>query len=238
MSYFSDLYRFGWKKSSADYSKFMRNELRTLCRESAEKKVSIINESGVCFEKCKTGGVFAFLHFGNFFLSGIALGQKLDVTYTAVASRQNMELMNKDERIFWNSIYEKANKCYSRDLFFTSEYPRKMIKWLHNGNFLGVAMDVAEHGKNNKRIPLKFFGQKIFLQNSAARLARLTGKPVYPMTNLYCPLRKKHKLFLGKPVQELNDNKTTQVLLNDIEMRVKGKEYQFFHDIHDTFKKK
>ena len=235
MSYFSDLYRLGWKKSSLGYSKFMRNELLTLSRKSAEKKVSIINESGVCFEKCEKGGVFTFLHFGNFFLSGAAICQILKAKYTAVASKENMEFMNEDEIIFWNSVYKKANKCYSKNLFFTSEYPKKMIHWILQGNFLGVAMDVAEHGKNNRRIPLRFLGQKIFLQNSAARLARLTGRPIYPMTNLYCPIRKKYKLFLGKPVQELNDNKTTQILLNDIEKRVKGKEYQFFHDIHETF---
>ena len=36
------------------------------------------------------------------------------------------------------------------------------LKWVKNNNFLGVAFDVIEKGKNNKLIPVNFLGEEVF----------------------------------------------------------------------------
>lgn len=234
-SYFYELYELMLKKNPATFASIMKNELSYLSRDYADKKVFISNKAEISCESSSRGGVFAFLHFGNFFLSGAALCQKLKINYTAVASLVNMQFMKDEEISFWRDVHEKAGNCYSEKLFFTSNYPKKMINWLLAGNYLGVAMDVAEEGKNNKRTEFEFLGKKVFLQTSPARLARITKKPLFPMNILYCPLSRKHKLFLGKPVIVHDEVDASKAIVEEIEKAVKGREYQFFHDIHKTF---
>jgi len=233
--YLYQFYQLFFKKNASYYTKYLRNELTRLTRVFARENVSIIELPDSLQKGTANGGVFAFLHFGNFFLSGAALCEKLGLEYTAIASRVNMQFMTEEEHAFWEMVHANASTCYSRKMFFTSDYPKSMIDWVKAGKYLGVAMDVDEQGKRNKRTSFEFLGKTVFLQTSAARIAKIARKPLIPMTIIFCPIRRRHELFLGNPI-EVNSvvNASCQVL-KSIEEIIKGREYQFFHDIHQTF---
>ena len=234
-SYLRGIYELHFKKNSSYYAKYLRNELTLLSRAFARENVSIIGLPDSLREGRVRGGVLSFLHFGNFFLSGAALCEKLGIEYSAVASKVNMQFMREEENAFWEMVHANASSCYSRKLFFTSDYPKSMIDWVKAGKYLGVAMDVDEQGKRNKRNCFEFLGKTVFFQTSAARIAKIARKPLYPMTNIFCPIRRRHKLSLGKPIEVTNVVDASFQALKSIEKIVEGHEYQFFHDIHETF---
>ena len=86
-------------KQPLTFQKQMRMELRTLSKAQAEEIVDIQLPVGI--DESKRGGVFLFLHFGNFFLLGVAQQTFLNVRYTAIASTLNFKLMCKEEAAFW-----------------------------------------------------------------------------------------------------------------------------------------
>lgn len=234
-SYLRAVFELYLKKNASYYAKYLRDELMFLSNAFARENVSIIGLPDILREGRGEGGVFAFLHFGNFFLSGAALCEKIGVEYTAIASKVNMQFMAEEENAFWEMVHANASACYSRKLFFTSDYPKSMIDWVKAGKFLGVAMDVDEQGKRNKRTGFEFLGKTVFLQTSAARIAKIARKPLIPMTIVFCPIRRRHKLFLGKPIEVTDVVDASCQVLKNIEQIIKGHEYQFFHDIHQTF---
>ena len=56
------------------------------------------------------------------------------------------------------------------------------------------------------------------------------------MTIRYSPLLRKHSIVLGEPKYVENEITSTQDVLNEMELHIKGFEYQFFHDILNLFK--
>ena len=77
----------------------MRSELLSLSKAQAEEIVDI--QLPIDIDESKGGGMFLFLHFGNFFLLGVAQQTFLNVRYTAIASTLNFKLMSKEEEAFW-----------------------------------------------------------------------------------------------------------------------------------------
>lgn len=177
------------------------------------------------------GGIFCFLHFGSFFLSGGAISKHMNLNYTAVASTSNHEFLAKEEKFFWKGVFSRAEKMYSRKLFFTDENPKHFIDWVMNGNYLGVAIDVIEAKKKNKLKEYVFLGSKILLQTSAARLSRITKKPMIPMTIRHCPWRNSHDLFLGDPIFVDDIDTAMERALLEFEDKTKDFRYQYFHNL-------
>ena len=212
----------------------MRHEFNCYNFRYSKMKVKIVGHENILQYK-KHGGILGFLHFGSFFLSGIALIENLGLNYTAIASSHNLKYLPRTESDFWHNIYSKINSYYSRPLIFTHDNIYDSLKWVKNNNFLGVAFDVIEKGKNNKLIPVNFLGKKVFFQSSPVRLARATGRPIFPMTIRFSPIYRKHYLFIGKPYTVISDLDTTQKVLSEMESIVKFHQYQFFHDIHRPF---
>jgi len=234
--YLEQVRKMYFKRDASCFSKFFREELGVMSKSYAQEKVMICQR----YQETNfndSGGVLAFLHFGNFFLSGIALCEKLLWSYTAIASKVNIQFMPKKEAHFWEGVHQQMGDFYSRDLFFTTEYLKKAIQWVRAGNYLGVAMDVIEKGRANRLSPFKFLGENVYFQTSAARIAGVSKKPIIPMCIVYCPLIRRHKLHLGDPVLVYDEQEATAQALAQIEFWVKGREYQFFHDIHKTFQK-
>lgn len=219
---------------SSKFNRFMLNELFNCSANYTKMKVEIIGEENLLQYK-EQGGILGFLHFGSFFLSGIALIENLGLKYTAIASSHNLKYLSNPEREFWRNVHTKINSYYSRPLIFTHNSVYDSIKWIKNNNFLGVAFDVIEEGRNNKLIPVNFLGKKVFFQSSPARLARSTNRPIFPLTIRFSPISRKHYLFIGKPQTVINDLDTTQKVLSEMEIIVKRHKYQFFHDIHGPF---
>lgn len=217
-----------------NFQDFMKNEIMKYSREYARKKVKLSSPENI-LKNGAGGGVLAFLHFGSFFLSGLALKELLQIEYTAVASRNNFKYLSQEEFHFWTDVHSKINGLYSRELFFTSEKPRNFIKWLNNKKYLGVALDVIEAGRQNKLASFKFLGEDVFFQTSAARLARITKKPLLSMTIRYSPLWRNHILHIGKPRIVEDEFISTQQILTEMEEIVRSHRYQFFHDIHKPF---
>lgn len=232
-NYFTSPIIFNKKRDS--FRNFMLNEINKYNQNYAFKKVNIKNPESILKNKIK-GGVITFLHFGGFFLSGIALIEILKIKYTAVASKNNLKFLTKEESEFWQSVHEKMSSLYSKELFFTNESPHNLIRWLNQDGYLGVAMDVIEEGRTNKLSAFKFLNQNIYLQTGPARLARITNKPLISMTIRYSPLLRKHSIVLGEPKYVENEIISTQDVLNEMELQIKGFEYQFFHDILNLFK--
>lgn len=222
-----------FKKDMENYRRFMKNDIFNYSHSYPYRKVRI--ENGERLEENKEGAVLAFLHFGSFFLSGIALIKLLGLKYTAIASSVNLQYLTDEEKSYWKSVYEKINGLYSRDLFFTSENPRKFVQWLNKDNYLGVALDVIEKGRLNKVALFNFLGEDVFFQTSPARLAKLTNKPLVGMTIRYSPILQSHTLFIGKPHKVINEKSSIQEILFEMEEIVNKHRYQFFHDIHNTF---
>ena len=77
----------------------MGRELRRVVKAQAKEMVEI--QVPNVMDESKEGGVFLFLHFGNFFLLGVAQQTFLNVRYTAIASTLNFKLMSKEEEAFW-----------------------------------------------------------------------------------------------------------------------------------------
>lgn len=218
----------------SNFQDFMKNEIMKYSPEYALRKVKLFNPENILQNK-SGGGVLAFLHFGSFFLSGLALKELLPIEYTAVASRSNLKYLSQEEFHFWTDVHNKINGLYSRELFFTSEKPRNFIQWLNNKKYLGVALDVIEAGRQNKLASFKFLGEEVFYQTSAARLARISKKPLFSMTIRYSPLWRNHILHIGKPRIVEDELISTQQILTEMEEIVRSHRYQFFHDIHKPF---
>ena len=229
LRYFSNGY------GSKEFDAFMRKETFIFDISYAKKKVEIFGEKYLDINS-RTGGVFCFLHYGSFFLSGVALVHLIGIKYTAVASKSNHRFLSNDEESFWLGVFKRVNNLYSRDLFFSEEKPKKLIDWLIDENYLGVAIDVIEPDRSNKLSNFEFFGSKVIFQTSAARIARISGKPLIPLTIRHCPWTSQHKLFIGKPIMVSDEVQAIKEALQNFERLTLDHKYQYFHDIPLLYK--
>ena len=222
-------------KQPLTFRKQMRKELRTLSKDQSEEIVDI--QLPVSIDRSKGGGVFLFLHFGNFFLSGVALQTFLNLKYTAIASTLNFKLMSKEEEAFWVRVHTQANRIYSRPMFLTHELDtREIISYLRAGNFLGAALDVSETGQKHKFSPFQFLNNEIMLQTGPARLARMADVPIYGLTIAYNRKEKTriahHPAYSSKEVE-----KSVQAILQKMEPIIEKNMDQLFHDLFFLFSK-
>ena len=86
-------------KEPLTFRKQMGMELRRVVKAQAKEMVEI--QVPNVMDESKEGGGLLFLHFGNFFLSGVAQQTFLNVRFTAIASTLNFKLMSKEEEAFW-----------------------------------------------------------------------------------------------------------------------------------------
>jgi len=216
------------------FKKYLREELLNLSKPDTSKQV-IIDEKNPKGWK-ENGGVLLFIHFGNFFLSGVALKSILNINYTAIASTENFQHMSRTEANFWRKVHRTANKSYSREMFLTNKSESKeIVSYLQNGNFVGAAIDVAEQGRKHKFHPFKFLHNEIMLQTGPARLARIANVPLYGMIIVYDSKAQKHRLRITGPYSNENIENSTQLILRDMEPIVKNNIDQLFHDVFHLF---
>ena len=219
------------------FIKLLKKELPQLSLEYANQNVVLNSKNFACNDFHK-GGVFLFLHFGNFFLSGAALVDKLKLNYTAIASTKNFINMPEDEVIFWKQIHNLANRTYSRDMFLSHEKNGKeMVNFLREGNFLGAAIDVAEVGSRHRFAPFQLLNNTIYLQSGPARLAKLAKVPIYGMSIVYDDIKKLHQLRITGPHDSQNPESAIQQILKEMEGQIRNNMGQLFHDIFSLFSK-
>ena len=219
---------------SFQFKSNLRNELLGLSKSQAREKI-IIHGWNQKNEKDQ-GGVFLFLHFGNFFLSGVGLGTLLGLEYTAIASTLNFKHMDQNEEDFWRKVHKLANKTYSRDMFLSHEpNSKEIISFLNKGNFLGAALDVTESGQKHKLHPYQFLNNEIMLQTGPARLARMAKVPLYGMIIVYDEDQDKHQLHLTGPYSSKEIENSTQQILRFMEPFVEKNTDQLFHDLFHLF---
>lgn len=217
------------------FQKHLREELLNL-PNSCKREQVIIDENNPKNWK-EQGGVLLFIHFGNFFLSGVALKSILNINYTAIASTANFKNMPRDESDYWQKIHQIANKSYSREMFLTNKSTTKeMVSYLQDGNFLGAAIDVAEQGKKHKFHPFKFLDNEIMLQTGPARLARIAKVPLYGMIIVYDSKAQRHRLRITGPYSNENIENSTQLILKEMEPIVKNNIDQLFHNLFHLFR--
>ena len=217
------------------FIKLLKKELPQLSLEYANQNVVLNSKNFACNDLDK-GGVFLFLHFGNFFLSGAALVAKLNLAYTAIASTKNFINMPEDEVIFWKQIHNLANRTYSRDMFLSHEKNGKeMVNFLREGNFLGAAIDVAEVGSRHRFAPFQLLNNTIYLQSGPARLAKLAKVPIYGMSIVYDDIKKLHQLRITGPHDSQNPKIAIQQILKEMESDIRTNMGQLFHDIFSLF---
>ena len=223
-------------KQPLTFQKQMRKELLTLSKVQAKEIVDIQLPKGI--DESKGGGVFLFLHFGNFFLSGVALQTFLNLKYTAIASTLNFKLMSKEEEAFWVRVHTQANRIYSRPMFLTHELDtREIISYLRAGNFLGAALDVSETAQKHKFSPFQFLNNEIMLQTGPARLARMAEVPIYGLTIAYNKRKKKHELHITQPYSSKEVEDSVQAILQKMEPIIEKNMDQLFHDLFFLFSK-
>lgn len=215
------------------FSTFMRKEFALYSREYATDQVSIVGEDRL---NKTQGGVFLFLHFGSFFLSGVSLISKLGLKYTAIASTENFKMMNEEECKFWKEIHKISNQLYSKEMFLSSDAKTsEILEYLRQGNFLGSALDVAEIGKKHKFESFTFLHNEVYLQTSPGRLARMAMVPIYGMTIVYNQKTNTHRLHITGPYDSKEVETAIQNILTDMEPLVRHNIDQLFHDVFHLF---
>lgn len=217
----------------AEFGRFMKQETFLHSEGYARRRVIIHGRENLLDASKEAGAVAAFMHYGSFFLTGVAVRAQLGLPYTAIASRRNLEIAPEPDKKFWYGVHERSGKLYSRPLFYTDESPRFPLSWLKQaGNVLGIVLDVREHGQKYREDAYDFLGRKIYLQSGPARLACIAGVPIVPVTIYYCQKEGRHHLFFDKPVLSDQDPVAmTQRLLDVLGARVMLAPEQQFYDI-------
>ncbi len=217
----------------AEFGNFMKQETFIHSEGYALRRVIIHGRENLLHAAKETGAMAAFMHYGSFFLTGVAVRVQLELAYTAIASRRNLEIAPEPDKKFWYGVHKRSSKLYSRTLFYTDESPRLPLSWLkQKGNVLGIVLDVREHGQKYREDAYDFLGRKIYLQSGPARLACIAGVPIVPVTICYCQKERRHHLFFDTPVLPDRDPVTmTQRLLDVLGARVMPVPEQQFYDI-------
>jgi hypothetical protein len=223
--------------TQAEYARFMREETFSYTKRYACRRVMIHGGHHLVEATRRGGALLAFLHYGSFFLSGGAVVHQLGLPYTAVVTNRNFQCLAPEEAAFWRGVQHRASTLYGQPLFLTGSPPREMLTWLTAPTrLLGVALDVREQGVKIREYPFIFHGARIMMQIGPARLARLAGASIIPMTIQYHPLEKRHHLYFDAPLSSTDDPfAVTQRLLDQLGRRVSQAPQQMFHDIGAAF---
>jgi len=219
---------------TAQYIEFMKAESFLLSPSYARRRVRIHGVEHLRATR-ERGGLLAALHIGSFFLSGGALVHQLGLPYTCVASRHNLRFTPGNEADFWLGVHQRSESLYGTPMFYTDESVRKSLSWLEENKYLGVAIDVRENGIRNKEDRFSFLGQDIYVHTGPGRLARISGRPMLPMTILFDSRRRVHDLHIGAPVLAATPHACIQQTLDQMAPLVVTAQQQFFHDLLGMF---
>lgn len=225
------------KYTKADYSKFMRDETYLYSPRYANKYVSIHGQDRLIEIAAQGSALLTPLHYGSFFLSGGAIVQQLNLSYTAIVTGRNITCLPEEEQLFWKGVHQRSSDLYKRPLFYTgSTPPRNLLAYLDKpGNFLGAVLDVREQGQFPNEYPFDFLGTQIYLPTGPARLAYLANVPIVPMTIQYNQSEQRHHLYFGEPILPCKDHvEVTQQLLSYLEYYIAAQPLQCFYDMVST----
>jgi lauroyl/myristoyl acyltransferase len=217
----------------ADYGHFMREETFRYSRRYARSLIVMHGQEHLLKAASNSGVMVNFLHYGSWILAGGGIAHQLDLPYTVIASRRNMEVLQPEEQKFWEGVHQRGSQLYGHPLFYTDQSPRLSIKWLKTaGNILGVVLDVREHSQKYEEYPFQFLGHTLFMQCGPARLACLADVPMVPVTIQYRPKEQRHHLFFDAPIfPSGNPQDMTQRALQTIEKYVINNPEQQFCNI-------
>lgn len=220
--------RFKHSRKSGNYKKFMLSECFVLNEKYINDKVTIYN-SAVIQRNLKKGGLIVFLHYGNFFLTGAAIISQIKCSYTAVASLENVQ---GKALLFWKKLHEVFNRLYTTNMFLHDTYPLKMIRWLEDGNFLGVALDVHTKRTNVSYNTYSLGEDIINFDNYVPKLARLSHKPVIASVIEFDSQNQKHKLTFSNEIYDYENaiQKSLDFFSNNI-----NDSNQYFHNLKLIF---
>lgn len=219
-----------------DFRAFMQEETYSFSARYAKTRVIIHGDQHLLSAITQKSVILAFLHYGSFFLTGGALHHQLNIPYTAIASRRNIQLLPANEKLFWQGVHTRSGKLYEEPLIFTDESALKSIRWLtKHQHVLGVALDVHEIEYPKKRLPFSFLGQRVYLPIGAARLAKLTSTPMMPACIQFDPILKVHHLYLNEVVVVNEPLQATQACLDALAPFVQSNPSQQFFDIAQAF---
>lgn len=220
--------KFADSNSEIKFNDFMIHEHFALNKKYLKNNI-IINNIDNFKENIPNGGIVVFLHYGSFFITGAALVNQSPCNYTAIASLRNVQGKAK---IFWQNFHDIANRFYSSDMFLVGTYPYKIIEWLKNDNFLGVALDVHTKRRNQQLKTFRFGSDTLVFDDYATRLARMTGKPIIASVISYDKSCSKQILTLSDPIYDYEN--AVQISLDFMYKSITDPT-QFFHDIKLLF---
>lgn len=220
--------KFADSNSEIKFNDFMIHEHFALNKKYLKNNV-IINNIDNFKENIPNGGIVVFLHYGSFFITGAALVNQSQCNYTAIASLRNV---HGNTKIFWQKFHDIANNFYSTDMFLDGSYPYKMIKWLNDDNFLGVALDVHTKRRNQQLKMFRFGSDRVLFDDYATRIGRMTGKPIIASVISYDKRSSRQILKLSDPIYDYEN--AVQISLDFIYKSITDPS-QFYHDIKFLF---
>lgn len=214
----------------AAYAKFMRAEIFRMNLRYARRRVAINGLENLP----KEGAVIAFLHQGSFFLIGLALIAHARRPYTAIVTGRNLspQVLGEEDFHFWTAVHRRVSALYSRPVFYSDAPPRAALRWLRDGGYLGVALDVRESGLTGVEDVHRFRSAHYSFPRGAARLALAAGVPMVPVSIAYEPHLRRHVLSIGLPVVAPDAPTVTGLALNALDC-LPSSEAQWFHSIDD-----
>lgn len=185
--------------TAPDYATFMRREIFRMNRHYARRRVDIV---GLEHLPAAGGAVLTFLHHGNFFLSGLAIGAQTGRDYTAIVTGRNLspEVLGEVDYQYWKAVHRRVSALYARPVFYSNEPPRAAVRWLREGGLLGVALDVREHGHQGVEDCYPFMGAQYSFPRGPARLAISAGVPLISMSICWMAAQRRHVLSMAPPV--------------------------------------
>lgn len=223
--------------TAADYLKFMCRETYLYSPRYAKKYVTIHGQDQLLKIAAHSGALLTPLHYGSFFLSGGAIVQQLNLSYTAIVTGRNIACLPAEEQLFWKGVHQRSSDLYKQPLFYTgSTPPRNLLAYLDKpGNLLGAVLDVREQDQFPKEYAFHFLGTQIYLATGPARLAYLANVPIVPMTIQYNLSEQRHHLYFGEPILPCKDHvEVTQQLLSSLEYYIAAQPRQCFYDMVST----
>jgi KDO2-lipid IV(A) lauroyltransferase len=117
------------------------------------------------------GIIVVTAHFGNFDL--LACSQAAKGVPLAIISKQL-----HSSKI--NNTWMKIRKRFGLTIFYDRTDAKKIVKWLRDGNVLGIVIDQrTSPEKGGVEIP--FFNQPVWTSTASARLALRTGAALLPV---------------------------------------------------------
>jgi lauroyl/myristoyl acyltransferase len=175
--------------------------------------------------------VFTTLHFGHWGMYPASLYVQYGISSQMVASGRNID-RSTPRGHFW---YEYGHRrmdlsgfpaCYSTEGIF------RHLERLRRGINLTVVMDVREHGLAQAEARLDFLDGPLYVQRSAALLARRAGVPIVPYLGWYDAAARCHRVrWLPPMAVRRRPEDTLQEILDLFGPTFAAHPEQYFNDL-------